>query len=91
MVDIEMPKAFEVASQEQDFKSDGELSPAVVDNYRLLAVVDSARTFSSNDVSLTAAQRLSDLLCVFVVHLPRLEAESNITPFGESAYTAAVR
>ena len=51
MVDIEMPKAFEVASENDLGKSEEELSPGVVDNYRLLAVVDSARTFSSNDVS----------------------------------------
>ena len=50
MVDIDLPKAFEVASDSWKDKEE-ELSPEAVDAYRLLAVVDSARTFSSNDVS----------------------------------------
>jgi len=86
ITDIEMPKAFEVASDIEKV-TDEELSPEAVDAYRLLAVVDSARTFSSNDVS---CHPLSPNIQIPLVHLPGPEEKSHLAPVCQPVDAAPV-
>jgi len=51
VVDVEMPAAA-MDEQSDEPTSEEEVSPEKVDKYKLVAVVDSAKTFSANDVSI---------------------------------------